>query len=328
MRIFFVATAIAMTAALLTSCGKLSYHKTKSGLLYKIVRGDKGDSSIAPGSWVKLHFEQKLNDSVLQSSFGKMPAYARVMPGQNVDYSPLEVLPFLKVGDSAVVVLMIDSMVRKGVMPQLPENIKITDRIVYNFRVLEVFANDSLYRLDEERERALDAPRQEKEREEQMAKMRKELMEKRRQEEEEMEKSGEAAKGIKAMQDYLASAGINNAKMQGKGTFVVVDNPGTGEQARPGKYVKLNYVGSLIRNDSTFDKGTLERKLGEGELIAGMEEGLEAFRAGGKGVLYIPGFRAYGKSHPRFRPFEPMKFEIEVLQVSDTASQAPPMEER
>ena len=31
MRIFFVATAIAMTAALLTSCGKLSYHKTKSG---------------------------------------------------------------------------------------------------------------------------------------------------------------------------------------------------------------------------------------------------------------------------------------------------------
>ena len=54
-----------------------------------------------------------------------------------------------------------------------------------------------------------------------------------------------------------------------------------------------------------------------------MEEGLEAFREGGKGTLYIPGFRAYGKSHPRFQPFEPMKFEVELLRVADSASAEP-----
>ena len=325
MRITSWALALLTASLLLTACGKLNYKRSKSGLLYKIMAADSKDSTVQAGDWVKLHFVQKLNDSVLQTSFGKMPAYARYMPGQNVEYSPLEVLAQMKKGDSAMMVLFVDSMLRKGLMPQLPEGLKPTDRIVYNIRILDIFRDDSLYRLDEARERELDRPRQEKEQAEQMEKMKKEMQEQRAKEEEEMEKSGEAAKGIKAMQEYLASRNISNAQKVGKGTFVVIDNPGTGEQAQPGKFVKINYVGSLVRNDSIFDKGTLERKLGEGQLISGMEEGLSAFRAGGKGILYIPGFRAYGKSHPNFRPFEPMKFEVEVLQVSDSASAPQPV---
>lgn len=316
----FINLILLLTASLFfISCDHVSYKKAKSGLIYKIVSSDSKDSLAKDGNWLKLHFVQKINDSVIQSSFGKMPAYTRIMPGQNVDYSPLEILTKLKTGDSAVVIISIDSMLRKGLMPQMPENLKKTDRIVYNFKILDVFRDDSLYRLDEAKERELDKPRQEKEQEEQMAKMRKEILDQRAKEEAEMEKSGEAAKGIKAMQDYLQSKGITSAKKMGKGTFVVVNNPGEGEKAAPGKFIRLNYEGKLLRNDSTFDKGTLERKLGEGLLISGMEEGLEAFKAGGKGILYVPGFRAYGKSHPKFQPFEPMKFEIEVLSIGDTA---------
>lgn len=309
----FLTATIAFVA-----CSNVDYRKTKSGLLYKIIPSSGKDSVAGEGDWVKLHFTQKLNDSVIQSSFGKMPVYARTSAGPEANYSPIEVLTRLKRGDSVVVVMYIDSMVKKGVMQQMPPNMKPSDRVIYNFKVLEIFRDDSLYRADEARERELDAPRQEKEREEQMTKMRAELMEQRKKDEEEMEKSGEAAKGIAAMETYLASKNITDAQKVGKGTFVVVKNAGNGAQVVPGKYVKVDYVGSLVRNDSIFDKGILEKKLGRGELISGMEEGLEAFKEGGNGTLYIPGFRAYGKSHPRFQPFEPMKFEVKILSVSDT----------
>ena len=86
------------------------------------------------------------------------------------------------------------------------------------------------------------------------------------------------------METYLASKNITDAQKVGKGTFVVVKNAGNGAQVVPGKYVKVDYVGSLVRNDSIFDKGILEKKLGRGELISGMEEGLEAFKEGGNGT--------------------------------------------
>ena len=317
--ILFIAATVVFVA-----CGNIDYRKTRSGLLYKIVSSEGKDSIAGEGDWLKLHFVQKINDSVVQSSFGKMPVYARASSGADAAYSPVEVLGKLRKGDSVVVVLSLDSMLKKGVMQQLPPEMKASDRVIYTFKILEIFRNDSLYRADEALERERDAPREEKEREERMAKMRAEMMEQRRKEEEEMEKSGEAAKGIQAMEAYLASKNITDAKKVGKGTFVVVKNAGNGEPVTSGRYVKVDYVGSLVRNDSIFDQGTLEKKLGRGELISGMEEGLEAFKAGGNGTLYIPGFRAYGKSHPRFQPFEPMKFEVKVLSVSDTLTTPAP----
>lgn len=300
------------------ACSNFEYWKSKSGLLYKIFPASGTDSIAGEGDWVKLHFVQRINDSVISSTFGKMPIYARASNGPDASYSPIELLNKLKKGDSATVVLFVDSMFRKGVIEKLPPTLKITDRIIYDFKILEVFRDDSLFRADEARERELDAPRMKKEKEEQMEKMRAEMMEKRRVEEEEMEKSGEAAKGIQAMETYLASKNITNAQKLGKGTFVLVNNEGTGAKVATGKFVKVEYVGSLVRNDSIFERGTLEKKLGRGEVISGMEEGLEAFKEGGSGTLYIPGFRAYGKSHPRFQPFEPMKFDVKVLSVSDT----------
>jgi len=32
----------------------------------------------------------------------------------------------------------------------------------------------------------------------------------------------------------------------------------------------------------------------------------------------VPGFRAYGKRHPKFKPYEALIFDIEILNVSDT----------
>ena len=37
------------------------------------------DSLAKPGNWLKVHFVNKINDSVLDTSYGKMPGYAQVV---------------------------------------------------------------------------------------------------------------------------------------------------------------------------------------------------------------------------------------------------------
>jgi len=42
------------------------------------------------------------------------------------------------------------------------------------------------------------------------------------------------------------------------------------------------------------------------------------FKQGGKGVLFVPGFLAYGNNpNSAFKPFAAMKFDVELLEVSD-----------
>jgi FKBP-type peptidyl-prolyl cis-trans isomerase FkpA len=314
-------TMIALVV-LTASCSNTSYKKTKSGLLYKIIASGSKDSTVKPNQWLKLNFVQKLNDSVLQTSYGKTPVYVKIPATPAEDYSPMEIFSLLKTGDSAVAVMMIDSLVSKGLMQQIPPFMKKGDKINWGFKVVSIFDNDSLYMADQKAEYEKDTPRREKAEAEEMAKMKEQMMERRNADELEMEKSGEAAKGIQAMDDYLKSKNIN-AKKVGKGTYVVVKEPGTGAQAADGKFVTVGYAGRMVRNDSTFDAGTFTRKLGQGELISGMEEGLKEFREGGKGTLYVPGFRAYG-ANPQpgspFKPFEPLIFEVELKSVADTSA--------
>ncbi|RYY54845.1 MAG: FKBP-type peptidyl-prolyl cis-trans isomerase [Chitinophagaceae bacterium] len=316
-------TMIALVA-LTASCSNTSFKKTKSGLLYKIISSDSKDSVVKPNQWLKLNFVQKLNDSLLQTSYGKSPVYVKIPPTTSADYSPMEIFALLKNGDSAVAVMLIDSLLSKGLMQQMPPFMKKGDKINWGFKVVSVFDNDSLYTADQKAEYDKDAPRREKAEAEEMAKMKQQMKERRDADEAEMEKSGEAAKGIQAMQAYLQGKNIQ-AQQVGKGTFVVVKQQGTGAQAGDGKYVTVTYSGRFLRNDSTFDAGSFTRRLGQGELISGMEEGLAAFKQGGKGVLYIPGFRAYG-ANPQpgspIKPFDPLIFDVEVTSVSDTTSAA------
>src|SRR5258705_9792018 len=96
---------------------------------------------------------------------------------------------------------------------------------------------------------------------------------------------------------------------------------GTGPLAADGKYVNIKYTGKHLDTDSTFQSSSYAFQLGKASVIKGWDEGLKLFKQGGKGTLYIPGFLAYGKNPPEgspFKPFEAMKFDIEVLQVSDS----------
>lgn len=307
------------TTALVVACNKIDYSKTSSGLLYKIFPGKGKDSLIRQGQVVKFHLVRKLNDSVLYSSYGKMPAYAVVPPNMQAEYSPIEVLPLMRKGDSALTVEIVDTLIdRKS--QGLPPFAKRGDRIHTTLKVIEVFNEDSIARADYAVEMEKDRPRQQKEQEEQMEKFRKEQQAQQLKEDEELEKSGEIAKELKEMEEYLSARNIP-AQKTGKGTFVHVQQQGSGAQAENEKYVQVKYSGKIMANDSTFESNVYMFQLGKGEAIRGWDEGLLLFREGGKGTLFIPGFLAYGKNPgpgSPFRPFEALKFDIELLKVSDT----------
>lgn len=122
------------------------------------------------------------------------------------------------------------------------------------------------------------------------------------------------------MEAYLAAKKIT-AQKTGKGTYVHIDQQGTGLQAENNKYVSVKYTGKILTKDSVFQSSSYAFKLGNSEAIRGWDEGLLLFKEGGKGTLFIPGFLAYGKT-PRpgspFGPFEALIFDVELLKVSDT----------
>jgi len=302
----------------LASCSNVDYKKSKSGLLYKIIRkGNSNDPVAKPGNVIKLNFIQKWNDSVLQTTYGKMPFFTRVDTSAVVNYSPSEILPFVRKGDSAVVVQMVDSLLNRGLQMQLPPSAKKGDRIIFTIKVVNVFTNDSLVQKDYEAEMKRDMPRQQKEMSEQLAKEKKLRKEQQDKEEEELKRSGEIDKEISSMQSYLASKKIN-AQKTGKGTFVVVKEQGSGANASDGDSVTVKYTGKILATDSVFQTNSYTFPLGEGQVIQGWDEGIKLFKKGGKGTLYIPGFLAYGRS-PRpgspFRPFEALTFDIEILDI-------------
>ncbi len=325
MKTVYYSLVMVATLAMTASCNNVSYQKAKSGMLYKIISSNSKDSVVKEGQWLKLNFTTKLNDSVLQTNYGKLPAYAQVASNPNNQYNPAEIFNLLRKGDSVITVLLIDSLLKRGLMQELPPFMKKGDRITTSFKVIEIFKNDSLYQADATIEGEKDRPRQMKEQEEQMAKMKKEMKEQKLKDELEMEKSGEAAKGVQEMEAFLKAKNIS-AQKTGKGTFVTIQQQGTGPQAEDGKYVTVKYNGKLLATDSSFQANSYTFPLGQGAVIAGWDEGLKLFKEGGKGTLYVPGFRAYGKNPPQgspFKPFEPLKFDVELLKVSDTLPNEP-----
>ncbi|MCH5597864.1 FKBP-type peptidyl-prolyl cis-trans isomerase [Niabella ginsengisoli] len=324
--------ALVFATVAFTSCSNADYETTPSGLKYKIVDGGSKDSSKI-GDVLKMNVIQKIEgskDTILANTYGRLPAFVKIQDpsamGPQGNYAPDELFKLLKKGDSLITIMYVDSLIKKGLAQeaQLPPFLKKGDKIVLTFKVVEVFKNDSLAQADEQKEMAKDAPRQQKEQMEMMEKMKKEQEAAQKADELALEKSGEKAKQIKEVQAYLASKKIA-ATQTPAGTFVKIDNPGTGAQVANGKFVTVKYDGKKLSNDSTFDANQFTVKLGEQPFIRGFEDGLRQFKQGGKGTIYIPGYLAYGKDGMgTFKPYEPLYFNVEITGVSDTDPGAAP----
>jgi FKBP-type peptidyl-prolyl cis-trans isomerase len=283
---------VSMILLAAVSCTSQEFKKTKSGILYKII-SDKKNPVVKKGEFIKVHFVQKVRDSVLYSSEGGMPVYIQVDSARPV-YSPTEVFPLLRKGDSAIVVELADTL-QKRFGGQLPPFIHKKDRLTIAFKVLDVFQTAEEKTADNEKELTAEKQRE-----------------------------------ISEVESYLAKNNIKAEKTE-KGTYVVIQAEGDGAKVDSGKQVSVRYTGKLLPSGKEFEsnmKGPgdpLKFVVGSGSIIQGWDDGLRKFKKGGKGTLYVPAYLAYNQQPgPGHKPFENLIFDVEIADVTDAPAPKAP----
>ncbi|HEV3249543.1 MAG TPA: FKBP-type peptidyl-prolyl cis-trans isomerase, partial [Puia sp.] len=280
----FFAMMIAM------ACNNQGFKKTRSGLLYKIISDGKGEVA-KRGQFLKINFVQKVHDSVLNSSTDGMPVYTPV-DSTGPNYSAAEIFPLLRKGDSAVIILLADSLQRKSGQP-LPPFIKKKDKLTLALKVIDIFPSQELVRKDEDSE-----------------------IQKQR------------LKEIKVVEDYLFKNKITTQKTQ-KGTYVEVKARGDGPAVDSGKEISVRYTGKAIPSGKVFESNMngpntepYKFVVGRRQIIPGWDDGLRLFKKGGKGTLYIPAFLAYdSRQGPGGKQYENLIFDVEIVDVKDAPNQ-------
>ena len=287
-----VLSFLAIAGIALASCGKADFKKTKSGVAYKIYTTGNGEK-IKHGDNVKLQFEYRKGDSVLMSNIGHISAYGTydtAMMKNTHDF--VDFLSELRVGDSAVFTRLNDTLIKMGAAPP-SWNLKPGGKVQGVVRILGKFKDQADMQTDYAKE--IEA---------------------------------EKAREIADLQKYLATNKINATKTPA-GVFVLMETPGTGEQVDSGKTVAVMYRGYLKNKkvfDSNMDSTSRSREplmvaIGQHAVIPGWEEGLKAFKAGGKGKLYIPAMLAYGPQPQgeEIPALSDLIFDIEIVSVKPTA---------
>jgi FKBP-type peptidyl-prolyl cis-trans isomerase FkpA len=122
-----------------------------------------------------------------------------------------------------------------------------------------------------------------------------------------------------ALQNKNSSSG--QATTTSSGLQVIDEAVGSGQEAKTGDTVSVNYTGWLAdgtKFDSSYDRNqTFDFTLGAGNVIKGWDEGVVGMKVGGKRKLIIPPDLAYGASgYPPVIPANAtLTFEIELVAI-------------
>jgi len=283
---------------LLASC-HVNYDKTKSGLVYKIFKG-KGGESLHSGKFVKLDVEYKLDgkDSILNSTYGKIPVFGVVDTSSRYAYSYMELLPRLQVGDSAEFVISIDTLKSRNLIPDYNEVFKKGRNIKCRLHILKAYNNEADIKADYDKEIALESERE-----------------------------------VKELEALVAKKGIKTQKSK-NGVLVEIETPGdAANKGDTGKVVSVLYKGYLVDGkvfDTNLDSskghtGAYDVTLGQSPVIQGWQEGLPFFGKGGKGKLYIPAMLGYGMKGMQgaIPPYANLIFDVEITDVKTAPPAAP-----
>ena len=108
----------------------------------------------------------------------------------------------------------------------------------------------------------------------------------------------------KILTEYFAKNKIKATKTP-SGLYYTISKKGTGENAKAGQQVSMNYVGKFL-DGKVFDgnvddnykpvngRDLLRFQLGVRQVISGWDEGIQLMNPGTRGTLYIPSGLAYG----------------------------------
>lgn len=290
----FLAAAIILLVA--SGCTERKFLKTKMGLEYKIL-GGSGGKEIKYGNTIKFTARSYYNDSLLATPYDSVPQLMEI-DSTRLPPEYVEIFKAAKKGDSIVTRISVDTL--KKMNPSIPPFAKNGAYFGYRFKILDVITDPA-----------------------QADAMKRETMEKLRR----MDSiSVIKQQGIddKILGDYLAKNNIKATKTA-KGTYVEIQDPGTGLQVENGKAITVDYKGMTLAGkvfDQSYDSSGKSVKpytfmVGERGAIEGWPDGLVYFKKGGKGRLFIPSHLAYGSrgAGPDIPANTPLMFEVSVLDV-------------
>lgn len=281
-------------------CDNVEFKKTKGGMPYKLWASEKG-KKVENGKFVKYHVTQKMNDSMVFSTYAGLPDYFQVRES-DAKYDISEIMTTLKEGDSIMTIQMMDTFIKRDPTLTTKANIKNGDKFISTLKILKVFDSAQDYVKDEE---------------------------------DEIKKR--TANEPEVVTQYLKKNNVQAVKTPG-GTYVEILNPGTGEKVDTGKFVSVMYTGRNFQG-KVFDSNTdptfghtepLGFTVGRQEMLPGFDEAVRMLKVGGKARFYIPSMQAYGPRGraPKIGPFESLIFDVEVISVSNKPPPPPPMQQQ
>ena len=132
----------------------------------------------------------------------------------------------------------------------------------------------------------------------------------------------------KILTEYFTKNKIKAMKTP-SGLYYTISKKGTGENAKAGKQVSMNYLGKFLdgkKFDGNVDENfapaggrtPLAFTLGVGQVIKGWDEGVQLLNKGARGTLYIPSGLAYGPNgRGPIPPNSILMFDVELLSMAE-----------
>lgn len=303
-RSIYALSAAALIA--LASCN-VNYKTTPSGMKYKILSGkatgaDTVGVAAKAGEIIKFKFKftiPELNDTIWRNGYDMAPQYTKVDTSARTKMTFMEIFPKVKSGDSAEVLISIDSIIPQAQAQgqQLPPFMTKGRHVKVLFSVLNVFSDEKEAQADMKKE-------QDKEK---------------------------ALAGVKLkaaasdLDKYIKDKGIKATKTA-SGAYVAIETPGDiSQKADSGTIVSVKYTGRVLGGevfdsniDSTVSGHTdpIEFPVGQHRVIQGWDEAMPYLGKGGKGTIYVPAELGYGeRPSGKIPAFSNLVFDVRVVDV-------------
>lgn len=250
-------------------------------LQYAFIENRPGTQHPQEGDQMMLRMQSTCNNRLMYNSAlvnkGKPGLFAVAKPAFKGDL--IEAIMLMSPGDSIVSLVDAQAMFAFS-KNKMPDYIKPGDKIQYNIRLVSIKTKEQLQK-------------------EQQAAFMKQMKE------QEAKQKAAAAKQMatddKALKAFFTRKNLTPIKTA-SGLYYSIQKEGTGEPAKAGDTVTLNYRGTLLDGttfDSNIDSAFLHVQpltfvLGRGQVVKGWDEGVGYLKAGSKASFYIPSPLAYG----------------------------------
>lgn len=266
---------------------------TETGLEYQIIKNAKAGTQPKVGDYVELHILTKGGDSVLFESRRvneNKPVSIQLAPA-SFKGDLVEGIMMMTPGDSAVFNMSVDSLIKAGIPSQAWMKEGTNQKLTYYVSLVSVKTADAVKK------------------------------------EQDAKSAQQVGIDDQLLQDYFKANNIK-ATRTASGLYYKIDKAGTGENAKAGQKVTVNYTGKTMDGkpfDSNVDPAfqhvqPFSFNLGQGQVIRGWDEGVQLLKKGSKGTLYIPSTLAYGaQGTGPIKPNAVLIFDIEVTDIEANA---------